>query len=447
MITIKKGLDLPITGKPSQKITPSHPVTRVAVLGPDYIGMKPTMAVKVGDKVKLGQELFSDKKNPGVIFTAPGAGEVVEVNRGAKRALQSVVIELAGEASVKMPTCEFAEFDSLEGAKIEKALVKSGMWAAFRTRPFSKAPALGSRPSSIFVTAMDTDPFGADAAVVIGEHGEAFEAGLVLLSKLTEGRVYLCKAPDSNIPSGRSPKTFIAEFAGPHPAGLTGTHIHHLDPVHAHKTVWSIGYQDVIAMAKQFETGKLFVERVVGFGGSPVIMPRLLKTRQGASLDQLTSGEIRAGEHRIISGSIFWGREATGDLAYLGRFANQLSVLPEGTNRDFLGWLAPGNEKFSIKKVFQSATMPKHKFDFTTNCGGSDRAMVPVGSYEAVMPLDVEPVFLLRSLITGDTDQAQALGALELDEEDLGLCSFVCPGKYDYGPILRRNLTQIEHEG
>ncbi|OGG98311.1 MAG: NADH:ubiquinone reductase (Na(+)-transporting) subunit A [Candidatus Lambdaproteobacteria bacterium RIFOXYD12_FULL_49_8] len=447
MITIKKGLNLPILGKPSQKITPSHPVSRVAILGPDYHGMKPSMAVRVGDEVKLGQELFQDKKNPGVVFTAPGSGTVVEINRGDKRVLMSVVIELKGDKAETFDKCAFKDFSGLDAQKIEENLVKSGMWTAFRTRPYSKTPHLGSRPVSIFVTAIDTDPFAVDPAVVVDEHAEAFSAGLELLAKLTEGKVYLCKEVGSNIPSGRSASTFIAEFKGPHPAGLAGTHIHFLDPVHAHKTVWTVGYQDVIAMAKLFETGRLFTDRVVGLGGSPVIMPRLVKTRLGASLDQLITGEIRPGSNRVISGSVLWGHKAEGELAYLGRFHNQVSVLPEGTNREFLGWLKPGSEKFSVKRVFHSALNPKHLFDFTTNCGGSDRAMVPVGSYESVLPMDMEPVYLLRSLIIGDTDQAQALGALELDEEDLGLCTFVCPGKYDYGPILRRSLTLIEHEG
>jgi len=447
MITLKKGLDLPINGKPSQKITLSHPVSQVAITGIDYVGMKPTMAVQVGDRVKLGQEIFRDKKTPGVIFTAPGAGVVSAVNRGEKRVLQSVVIDLEGDDAVEFDQCALSEVDSLEPSKIRENLIASGMWTAFRTRPFSKVPAVDSTPHSIFVTTMDTDPFGADAAVVLAENAEAFKAGLTLLSKLTEGRVYVCKSRDSNIPTSDDKQIFVAEFEGAHPAGLAGTHIHFLDPVSNEKTVWSICYQDVVAMAKQFETGRLFTERVVGFGGAKLIMPRLLKTRIGAKLSELTTGEIRPGDVRVISGSVLCGRTAEGPFDFLGRYHRQVSVLCADVKREFLGWLKPGGDKFSVKRVYQSSANPKATFDFSVDTGGSKRAMVPVGGYEKVMPLDIQPTFLLRNLIVGDTDVAQQLGALELDEEDLGLCTFVCPGKYDYGTILRANLTLIEKEG
>jgi len=447
MITIKKGLDLPVNGKPSQKVTLSHPVTQVAVVGVDYVGMKPTMAVQAGDRVKLGQELFRDKKTPGVIFTAPGAGVVSAVNRGEKRVLQSVVIDLDGDEAVSFDQCSLEEIASLDPEKIRENLINSGMWTAFRTRPFSKVPAIDSTPHSIFVTAMDTDPFGADAAVVLDEHVDSFKAGLSLLTKLTEGRVYVCKGRDSNIPTSNDDQIYVAEFEGGHPAGLAGTHIHFLDPVDAEKTVWSVSYQDVVAMAKLFETGRLFTERVVGFGGAPLIMPRLLKTRLGAKLSELTEGEIRPGEVRVISGSVLCGRTAEGPFDFLGRYHRQVSVLSSEVKRDFLGWLKPGGDRFSVKRVYQSAANPKATFDFSVDTGGSKRAMVPVGSYEKVMPLDIQPTFLLRNLIVGDTDVAQQLGALELDEEDLGLCTFVCPGKYDYGTILRQNLTLIEKEG
>ncbi|MDT8446337.1 MAG: Na(+)-translocating NADH-quinone reductase subunit A [bacterium] len=447
MITIKKGLDLPINGKPSQKITPAHPVTRVAVVGPDFNGMKPTMAVQVGDRVKLGQEIFRDKKTPGVIYTAPGAGTIKEINRGDRRVLQSVVIELDGDEAVTFETCPLDGFGSLSEDQIRKNLIESGLWTALRTRPFSKVPAPDAQAKAIFITAIDTDPFAADPALVLAEHVESFKRGLTLLTKLTEGRVYLCRGVDSNVPVGMEKSVFLAEFDGPHPAGLAGTHIHFLEPVNEHKSVWTINYQDVVAFAKLFETGRLFTERVVGFGGASVIMPRLLKTRLGACLSELTEGELRAGSNRVISGSVLWGRTATGPFDYLGRYHHHLSVLAEGDEREFLGWMGPGFGKFSIKRVFQSAMTPKAKFNFSASTNGSKRAMVPVGSYEAVLPMDMEPVFLLRALIMNDTDQAQKLGALELDEEDLGLCSFVCPGKYNYGEILRNNLTQIEKEG
>jgi Na+-transporting NADH:ubiquinone oxidoreductase subunit A len=212
--------------------------------------------------------------------------------------------------------------------------------------------------------------------------------------------------------------------------------------------VWSINYQDVIDIARLFETGELPVDRVVAIGGPKATKPRLVRTRIGASLPELLEGEVATDcEVRTISGSVFGGRRADGPCAYLGRFANQISLLEEGNKREFMGWLSPGTNKFSVLNIYLSKLAKGKLFNFTTTTNGSERAMVPVGAYEKVMPLDILPTQLLRSLIVGDIEVAQLLGALELDEEDLALCTFVCPGKYEYGPILRENLTRIEIEG
>jgi Na+-transporting NADH:ubiquinone oxidoreductase subunit A len=259
--------------------------------------------------------------------------------------------------------------------------------------------------------------------------------------------VWLCKAEDTNIPGDEIAGVRAESFAGPHPAGLPGTHIHMLDPVNEAKQVWHINYQDVIAVGKLFTEGKLWTERVVALGGPQVESPRLLRTRLGANLEELTAGELRPGNSRVISGSVFGGRHARGPVAYLGRYHQQVSVLLEGTDRQMIHYLRPGADKHSIMNIFISKFTPGKRFDLTTTTNGSPRAMVPVGNYEAVMPLDILPTQLLRYLIVGDTEMAQKLGALELDEEDLALCSYVCAGKYEYGPILRDNLDRIEKEG
>jgi len=446
MIRIKRGLDLPITGAPEQRIEAGRPVRSVAVIGFDYHGMKPTMAVQAGDRVKLGQVLFSDKKTPGIHFTAPGAGVVSAVNRGEQRVLQSVVIELDGNDAVQFASYSDAELDTLSAGQVRDNLQQSGLWTAFRSRPFSRIPAGDSVPASIFVTAIDTHPLAADPAVVIGEASEDFSRGLRILARLA--KVFLCVGEGAGIPGSGLANVQVESFAGPHPAGLAGTHIHFLDPVSAHKTVWSIGYQDVIAIGRLFATGTLAVERVVALGGPLVNKPRLLRTRLGASLDELTAGELKAGVRaRVISGSVFGGRTARGACAWLGRYHQQVSCLEEGVEREFLHYLRPGVDKHSVLNLYLSKLMSGKLFDFTTSTNGSPRAMVPVGNYEAVMPLDILPTQLLRYLIVGDSDMAQKLGCLELDEEDLALCSYVCAGKYEYGPILRDNLTRIEKEG
>ena len=443
-IAIKKGLDLPIAGAPVQVIEDGPAIGKVAVLGPDSIDLRPTMAVSEGDSVKKGQLLFEDKRTPGVRYTAPASGKVIGVHRGAKRALLSVVIEVAGDEEERFEQHTRTAPDQLSRQQVRETLAASGLWVALRTRPYSKVPAPASAPHSIFVTAMDTNPLAADPQVVLRDHEDDFVRGLTILGKLTDGPVYVCKAPGASIPADG---VHAVEFAGPHPSGLPGTHIHFLDPVGAAKTVWYIGYQDVVACGKLFATGSLWTECVVALGGPQVEQPRLLRTRQGACLSELTAGQLKPGENRVIAGSVLAGRVASGPLDFLGRYHAQVSVLAEGREREFLGWQKPGVDKFSLKNVFASKMLPKRFFDFTTSTEGSDRAMVPIGSYEQVMPLDILATLLLRALIVEDTDRAQALGCLELDEEDLGLCTFACPGKYDYGPILRQNLARIEREG
>jgi Na+-transporting NADH:ubiquinone oxidoreductase subunit A len=448
MKRITKGLDLPITNSPEQKIYNGPAVKTVAVLGDDYVGMKPTMAVEEGEVVKRGQLLFTDKKSSGVKFTSPVAGKVVGVNRGAKRAFQSVVVEAAGDEAVQFEIAKNQDVTTLNRDDVVSALTESGLWVAFRTRPFSKVPDPESKPSSIFVTAIDTNPLAAKPSIVIGEREQDFTIGLQVLQALTDGQVYLSKFPGVSLPGMNLPGVTTVEFDGPHPAGLAGTHIHLLDPVSESKTVWHLNYQDVLAIGFLFVNGELDGSRVISLAGPAVTNPRLIRTTLGASLDEITAGELVDGDVRVISGSVLSGRAKSDVHAFLGRYHLQASALVEGREREFLGWQKPGMNKFSIKRVFASAFFGRDKkYDFTTSTEGSKRAMVPIGMYEKIMPLDILPTFLLRALITGDTEQATALGALELDEEDLALCTFVCPGKYEYGTILRENLDKIERDG
>lgn len=442
MIEIKTGLDLPIKGSPKQEIGEGNAIKRVAVIGSDYPGMKPTMLVQEGDQVKLGQPLFADKKNDGVQFTAPGSGKVIEINRGERRVFQSVVIELDGkDTAVKFKS--HTDLAALTRDAVVEELVESGLWTAIRRRPYEKIPAINAVPHSIFVNAMDTNPLAGDQALAIARQPEAFVDGISVISKLTEGTVFVCRDPQAAFDAGSAQ---VETFSGKHPAGLVGTHIHHLDPVGEGKEVWHVSAQDVIAIGRLFKDGVLSTERVVSLAGPSVKSPRLVVTRVGASLDELTAGELVDGSHRVVSGSILGGRTASGVFGYLGRYHQQVSVLEEGTHRVPFGWLSPGTNKHSVMGIYLSKLMPGKLLDYTTNTNGSPRAMVPVGAYEKVMPLDILPTQLLRSLIVGDTDMAVKLGALELAEEDLALCTYVCPGKYEYGPILRDNLTTIELE-
>ncbi|EPV7650130.1 TPA: Na(+)-translocating NADH-quinone reductase subunit A [Enterobacter hormaechei] len=447
MFRIRKGLDLPISGVPEQHVTTGASIHHVAIVGDDYVGMRPAMLVQEGDRVIKGQALFEDKKNPGVMFTAPASGTVVAIHRGERRVLQSVVIQIEGDEKREFARFDAADLATLSHDVVQTQLLESGLWTALRTRPYSKTPVPGTVPAAIFVTAIDTNPLSADPQPLILAERKAFDAGLAVLTRLTPGKVHVCQASGGKLGGHPQGQVAFNEFAGPHPAGLVGTHIHFLEPVSLTKQVWHLNYQDVIAIGKLFTTGELCAERIIAIGGPQATQPRLVRTLLGADLTALLTGETKEGENRIISGSVLSGRHATGPMAWLGRFHLQVSVVLEGRDKELFGWVLPGAEKYSVTRTTLGHFLRHKLFNFSTSTNGGERAMVPIGNYERVMPLDILPTVLLRDLLAGDTDGAQALGCLELDEEDLALCTYVCPGKYEYGPVLREVLTRIEQEG
>lgn len=454
MTRIRKGLDLPLAGRPDQDAPPSAPVVaQVAVLGDDYPGMKPTLAVAEGDHVTLGQVLFTDKRTHGVRYTAPAAGTVTAINRGEKRKFESLVINLDGDQAEGANT--FSSYPANALPKLDRTaahdnLIASGLWTALRTRPFNKVPAPGTAPSALFVTAIDTEPLAPDPVPVINDRASDFTAGIHVLSRLTAGPVYICKKHGSSLPVPDAPDIRSSDFSGSHPAGLPGTHIHFLHPAGPENTSWHIGYQDVLAIGHLFLTGQLDTSRTIALAGPSVTKPRLVKTRIGASVDDLVRDNLTTADGnrpRVISGSPLDGHTASGPHAFLGRFHRQVTAIPDESPREFLSWVLPGLQKFSAKPAFLGAVLNRTKpRTFTTDTGGSPRAMVPVGTYENVMPLDILPTQLLRALASGDDDSAAGLGALELAEDDLALCSYVCPGKEDWGALLRACLDRLEKD-
>jgi Na+-transporting NADH:ubiquinone oxidoreductase subunit A len=449
-IRIKRGLSLPLAGAPDQAlIVPAPEVSRVAVSGYDVLRPRrmPEVLVQPGDRVKLGQPLSRGKAYSQVLCTAPGAGVVEAVHRGPRRLLESVVIRLEGDEQETFNSYQRAELSGLNTAQVKDNLLASGYWLSLRTRPFSRVPAPDSEPAALFINAMDSRPLAPDPLVFIGEAAADFSDGVLLLSKLTSGPVYVCTAPGAEVALPDDPRIRQVAFAGPHPAGLVGTHIHFLHPASLERRVWHMGYQDCIAVGRLFKTGHINPERVVSLAGPMVSQPRLVRTRFGANTNELVIGQLNSDqEARVISGSALDGRHAVGHSAFLGRFHNQITVLPEYRAREWLGWLVPGAEKFSAQKIYLGAMRAGAEFPLHTNLNGSPRALVPIGAYERVMPLDILPTLLLRALVVDDTETAQTLGALELDEEDLALCSYVDVGKHDFGPMLRRNLNQIWRE-
>ncbi|PIE18623.1 MAG: NADH:ubiquinone reductase (Na(+)-transporting) subunit A [Proteobacteria bacterium] len=451
---VKRGLDLPIAGAPAEVIEDAPAVAAVAVVAADYPFMRPKMHVQVGDAVKRGQLLFEDRKSEGVRFCAPAAGTVAAIHRGARRALQSVVIALSDSEREGGGPDDHLAFEAYTGAApsqldaeaVKALLVESGLWTALRQRPFGTVPSPRTSAAALFVTAIDTNPLSGRAAAILQGRGDDFRAGLEAVAKLTP-RTFLCKRAGADIPEAPAGVS-VEEFTGPHPAGLPGTHIHMVYPAHVDRVVWHLDHQDVVAVGRLLRAGRVDVERVVALAGPVVKRPRLLRTRLGAALDTLVAGELEGGDNRVVSGSVVSGRKAMGEVhGYLGRYDSVISCLAEDRERVLFGWLAPGANKHSTVRAFLSALLPKRRFAMTTTTHGSHRAMVPIGMYERVMPLDVLPTFLLRALLMEDLERAEALGALELIEEDLALCSYVSPGKEDYGVALRNNLYQIWKDG
>lgn len=451
---VKRGLRLPIAGQPDSTVDRSRPVSRVAVVADDYEGLRPSFRVGVGDPVSRGQLLFEDKAMPGVRYTAPAEGRVLAIHRGDRRAFQSLVIELSSAersgrgAQVRLSAFTGRHPSTLSGDEVRELLVESGVWTALRARPFSRVADPAKMPGSIFVTAMDTEPHAPDPEPVVALRDDDFERGVIALTHLTAGPVFVCTSDRWSHPLPGIARVRHERFAGCHPAGTPGLHIHRLHPAGRGRIVWYIGYQDVLAIGHLFGAGEIDARRIVALAGPAVRRPRLLQTRIGAAIDELTSGELTDGDIRVISGSVLSGRTATGPaLGYIGRYHRQIAALPQGHRREFLGWAAPGLTKFSALGAFLSAWMPNRRFAMTTSTNGSRRAIVPIGVYEKVWPFDIEPTYLLKSLLTHDLERADQLGVLELDEEDVALCTFVCPGKHDYGFHLRAVLTALEREG
>jgi Na+-transporting NADH:ubiquinone oxidoreductase subunit A len=447
-IHIKKGLDIPMAGPPEQTVRPAPLVKRVALVGDDYVGLRPTMLVQEGERVALGQPVFTDKKNPGFNFTAPGCGKVAAIHRGPKRRFEALIIDLDGDDELRFPHLGDRRPADVPAEEIRSTLQDSGLWTALRKRPYGTIPAVDSAPSSLFVTAIDTNPLAPDPAVILAADLKLFAAGLEILCRLVDCPVHLCVGQGVQPPESLPARVECWMFTGPHPAGLPSTHIHCIDPVHSDKQVWHIDYQDVIAIGHLFQTGCLLSERTISIAGVGVKGPALYRARQGGALTELTAGLIDGNTLlRVVSGSILHGRKHNETTGFLGRYHRQISVLPEDSGRALFGWMRPGSDRFSSTRMFLSAFLPRKLMSLPTALWGGERAIYPLGGYEKVMPLDIIATSLLKSLAVGDIEKSAALGCLELVEEDLALCTFVCPGKNEFGPMLRTVLATIEKEG
>lgn len=448
MISIKKGIDLPIAGgiRDPDTVVPWIPDSPVAVLGADFPGLRPTMMIAEGDSVKKGAPLFADKKNPDAPVCAPLAGTIRNVVRGARRRLLAVVIEPSDDAAVSFAPMTHDEIRAASAQAVKERLCQVGLWTALRQRPFSKIPPTDGTAYAIFVTAMDSNPLAIDPLLALSGRDNDYQAGLEVLSRLTDGQIHVCHAADKTLPDTEVARVSSHAFAGVHPAGLVGTHIHFIEPVGTEKTVWYLDLQDLLAFGQLFRDGTIDSERIISLAGPGVREAKILKTIRGVNLTALLADNLKAGEQRVISGSVFAGRKAEEPTDFLGAYDRQVVVLPEGRASVFLEFLRPGGTVYSRTRAYLGRFL-NQALPFTTALQGSPRPIVPFGIYEQVMPLDILPTLLLKALLVKDTDTAIALGALELDEEDIALLTYVDPGKHDFGAVLRENLDLIAEEG
>ena len=466
---VRRGFEVRLAGAPAADRPPEEirVPARIALLGADYPGMRPTMRVRVGDSVSRGSVVFEDKKTPGLRFTAPLGGRVAAVHRGERRAFRSLVIEPGpgeragrGGAGPAPSGWSGRHPDALDGDAVRELLLESGEWTAIRARPFGRVAHPERRPEAVFVNAADTAPLAPDPVAAVAGRETDLGWGLAAVSRLTEGPVFVCSRAGRRIPvapAAGGERVRHEEFSGPHPAGTPGLHIHRLAPVRRGREAWHLDAQDLASLGRLFRTGSGDAFRVVSLGGPPVRRPRLFRAPLGASAPDLAAAELAPpepggprgpAERRIISGSVLAGRTAAGEEeGYLGRYHRQVTVLDEDRRRRFLGWLAPGAGAVSVSRAFLSALLPGGPRRLTTGTNGSRRAIVPIAAYERVMAFDIPAVMLLRALLMEDLERAEELGALELVEEDLGLLTFACPAKNDYEPALRRVLDALEKEG
>jgi Na+-transporting NADH:ubiquinone oxidoreductase subunit A len=421
-IGIKTGLDLSIAGAPAGDSLHAKAVASVAILGRDFPGVKFELLAEQGRPVKAGEALLRDRHRPAIVFTSPISGTPGSINRGARRALVSLtVIGDDGDDAVVLHVPD----EPGEG-QIRRLMLESGLWTSLRTRPFGHIPDPAGEPETLLVTAIDTEPLAPDPASVIAAHASEFCCGMDTLAKLTESPLYLCQAGNADIPVGESRRWQVAEFDGPHPAGLPGTHIHELCPIGFDGAeVWHMGYQDVIALGCLMATGRPWLQRVVSLAGPAIGDPRLVTIPLGAAIDEVVAGELKDDSARVISGSVLSGHIGFGTEAYLGRYHRQVTALPEAQEKHVPLWRAALVD---------------------TALGGEPGPLIPTGDFERVAPPGILPVPLLRALLVGDVDRARDLGALELVEEDLMLLAYVCPSKTDYGLLLRKVLEQLHKE-
>ena len=444
-IRLKKGFDIPLAGKAEKILSGAIDPLFYGVKPVDFPGLIPKLNVRPGDSVKAGSPLFHDKLRPEILFTSPVSGTVISVVRGDRRKMLEVIVEKSGNDFIDFGKADPA---SLTAARIREQLLNSGLWPAIRQRPYHVIAGPADKPKAIFISGFDTAPLAPDYNFIMDNTPPGlFSAGITAVSKLTDGKVNLIlngKEKPSAILTG-CPGVEISYFSGPHPAGNTGVHIHHLDPVNKGEIVWFINLQDIVAIGRLFTDGKYNPERIVALAGSEVTVPQYYKMIPGSAITNIVKDNVKPGHLRYISGNVLTGTGISQD-GFLGYYDSQVTVIPEGDYYEFFGWAAPGAKKFSFYRTFLSSLLPSKSYDLDTNLHGGERAFVMTGQYEKVVPMDIYPMQLFKAILSGDIDLMENLGIYEIAEEDVALCEFICPSKIEIQSIVRKGLDLMIKE-
>ncbi len=442
--SIRKGLDIKLIGD-AEKTVVDLKSRLFAVKPTDFIGCFPKMLVKEGDEVKAGSPLFFDKYREEIYFTSPVSGKVADIRRGAKRKLLEVIIESDGKN-------ESLDFGAANPAKTEREsitekLLKSGLWPAIRQRPYSVVADPKDEPKAIFVPAFDSAPLAGDFDLMVHGHGEEFQAGLDVLSRLTKGKVYL-NLHDEKTKSKvflNAKNVEINHFTGPHPSGNVSVHISRLSPINKGEIVWYVLPQDILTIGRLFLTGKHDTTRLVALTGSEVKHKRYYKTRAGVSITDMVKDNVADGKLRYISGNVLTG-EKIDKSGFVGFYHSQITVIPEGNYYEFFGWALPGFGKFSVSHTFPAFLSTGKKYRLDTNMHGGERAYVMTGKFEKVFPFDIYPLQLIKAILVEDIDLMENLGIYEIDAEDFALCEVIDTSKTEIQDIVRNGLELMRKE-
>lgn len=443
-IKIRKGANIKLKGVAEKLYTNPVNISEIVLKPSDFPTLTPKLLVKVGDKVKAGTPLFFDKENDKILFTSPISGEVTEINRAEKRKIVDIKVKADGQNLFE--AFKQADPSTLSKEEILDNLLKSGVWPLIRQRPFDVIANPNDKPKAIYVTALDTAPLAPDYGFIVHGKDEIFQLGLNALAKLTDGKVHLNvngeDNPDEVFINAKNVQ--INKISGPHPAGNVGIQAHHIDPVNKGEVIWVLRALDVLTIGKLFKEGKYDASRTIAFVGSKVKSPKYIRTVLGANISDIVNGYVEEGG-RFISGNPLTGTQiaANGHLSY---YDYQLTVIPEGGNNQFFGWIMPGLDKFSLSRTFCSWLTPNKEYDLNTNKNGEERAFVMTGEYEKVFPMDILPVYLVKAMITEDIDNMEKLGIYEVAPEDFALCEYGCTSKIETQKIVREALNLVKKE-